>query len=287
MTNPTKIGFLGGGNMNSALIAGLLRVSRAANADTPVSSSALQPQQIFVYDRNAAKNLALHNAYGIGVCTCAAELVETSDVLVLGVKPQSLKSAVVEIRPQIVARQPLLISVAAGITTSTLHAWLNPSLAIVRAMPNTPALIGEGATGLFATRNTNADQRQLATTILSAIGTCVWVESDADMDTVTALSGSGPAYFMLLTKALIRAAMQAGLSASVAQQLAHQTARGAALLMASSAKPLDVLIEDIKSPKGTTEQAINALATADLDKIVEQAFTAARTRAAQMANEFT
>lgn len=287
MTNQINIGFFGGGNMNSALIAGLLRESHSAQADTHGQARELRPQQIFVHDRNEAKNSALHTTYGVGVCASAADLVEVADVLVLGVKPQSLKSALANVREQIMARQPLIISVAAGVTTGSLANWLDPSLAIVRAMPNTPALIGEGATGLFATRNTNADQRQLANTILSAIGTCVWVESDADMDTVTALSGSGPAYFMLLTKALIRAAMQAGLSASVAQELAHQTARGAALLMASSAKPLDVLIEDIKSPKGTTEQAINALADADLDNIVEQAFTAARMRAAQMANEFS
>lgn len=285
MSTQLKLGFLGGGNMSSALIAGL---ARAASTTQPTAqSTAFASKQIFVHDRNATKMTNLADAYRIETCATPTALIENADILVLGVKPQSLKSVLVEHKQHIIARQPLIISVAAGVTTTTLQKWLDPNLAIVRAMPNTPALIGEGATGLYATHNTSKEQRQQALAILAAVGTCIWVESDADIDAVTALSGSGPAYYMLLTQALIRAAMNAGLSETVAQQLAIQTARGAALLVASSAKPLAVLIQDITSPKGTTEQAINALAAADLEGIVEQAFAAARARAATMATEIS
>ncbi|MDG1905333.1 MAG: pyrroline-5-carboxylate reductase [Arenicella sp.] len=285
MNSEIKIGFLGGGNMSSAIIGGLVGETSLGATQFSKKSGVFSPNQIFVHDRNAAKNEALCAAFGITAFASAEQLIEAVDVLIIAVKPQGFKTAVIANLDTISLKKPLIISLAAGVRTKSIQAWVDAPLAIVRAMPNTPALIGEGATGLFATSNTSSVHKELADSIMSTVGLSIWVDSESDIDTVTALSGSGPAYFMLLLESMIAAAIKAGLDEDSAKILAVQTARGSALLVAASDKPLTRLRSDITSPKGTTEQAVNSFASSNLDGIVEQAFEAARLRAIEIADE--
>ncbi len=271
MINGKTIGFLGGGNMSTAIIAGLVN---------QINSSA-----IHVFDRNADKNAQLHKQYGVCASANAQELIDSSDVLICAVKPQGLHQLIADHAQRINAQKPLLISVAAGITTDSITKWLGAEQAIVRAMPNTPALINQGATGLYANASTSEDQRQLAEKIMSAVGICVWVGSDQDIDAVTALSGSGPAYFLTMLNAMIEAAIKHGIEPEAARILAFQTAKGSAVLAKESDDDIATLVRNITSPKGTTEAALNVLSDAHFDDIVDSAFDAALKRAAQLARE--
>ncbi|MEO0367923.1 MAG: pyrroline-5-carboxylate reductase [Pseudomonadota bacterium] len=270
-----KIGFLGGGNMTTALIAGLVSPASSFSAD-----------QIIVYDRNQHKNQSLRMEYGVGSSDSVKALIAASDVLVISVKPQAVKTVLLELCSDIAQAAPLIISVAAGITTESMLRWLEHPHSIVRAMPNTPSTIEQGATGLYASEQTTDEQKEIAEAILSAVGRISWVRSDADIDTVTALSGSGPAYFLLLLQAMINAAKDAGMNEDAAQALALQTCQGTAMLARESDKSIQTLIDDITSPKGTTEQAILSFKNAGLSDIVTNAFEAARLRAKALSDEF-
>ena len=268
---PSRVGFYGGGNMSRALIGGMLS-----------STSDFEPEQIWVYDRNLYKNQSLSADYGVKVAAHGNELATKADILIIAVKPQGFKTAVEQIQAALTQHRPLIISVAAGIRASSIEQWLDGDHAVVRAMPNTPSLINQGATGLYANKFVTPPQRAVAEQIMQSVGLVAWVENDADIDAVTALSGSGPAYFMLLIRALIEAATAAGLTAEAAEQLACQTAAGAARLVQHGDRSLDQLIEDITSPKGTTEQAILQLKRDQHDQIIQRAFEAARIRAEQL-----
>jgi pyrroline-5-carboxylate reductase len=183
-------------------------------------------------------------------------------------------------------RYPLIVSIAAGITTSHLQSWLGGDTAIVRCMPNTPALVGKGASGLFANKFVSDDQKQLAEQIMSAVGLSVWVDTEADIDTVTALSGSGPAYFFLFMEAMQNAAKEMGISNELARQLTYQTALGAAELALNSTDDIAVLRRNVTSPGGTTEQAINKFEDGGLRELVTSALQAARDRSIELADEF-
>lgn len=268
-----KIGFIGGGNMASSLIGGLL------------SQGDVSPHALFLFEPNTEKAAELEKQHGINITANNNELVNQCDVVVIAVKPQVLKTVLRPLADSFNNKQPLLVSVVAGITAASINHWLNGDFAIVRVMPNTPALVGMGASGMFANEQVSDSQRALTTQLMNAVGNSVWVNAEHDIDSVTALSGSGPAYFMLFIKSLIASGEAAGLDADTAKALAVQTAAGAAELIRNSDLPLQTLIDNVTSPNGTTEQALLSFKNDDLTGIVDNAFAAAKRRSEELAEE--
>lgn len=268
-----SIGFIGGGNMAASLIGGL------------VAQGQFSGQAISVFGPNFPKTQALANKFGIHASASNEELIERSSIIVIAVKPQILQSVLTPLAAQFKHHKPLIISVVAGITSKSIEQWLNGQFSVVRIMPNTPALIGQGASGLFANSRVSDEQKTVSTAIANAVGYSTWVKTEADIDSVTALSGSGPAYFMLFMQGLIEAGIAAGLSPETAKLLAVQTATGAAQLVRSSELDLQTLINNVTSPKGTTEQALLSFQNSDLKGIVAKAFEAAKLRSEELANE--
>ena len=203
----------------------------------------------------------------------------------LAVKPQVMQTVCSQIGEltAVQSRQPLFISVAAGTPLARLESWLGGSPSVVRCMPNTPALVGRGATGLFANAKVSADQRDIAQAMLAAVGVSVWVDAEADLDTVTAVSGSGPAYFFLFMEAMQEAAREMGLSADLARLLVVETAAGAAQLAAQSDVDTGELRRRVTSPGGTTEQAIQQFEAGELRALVKRAMAAAHQRSVELA----
>jgi pyrroline-5-carboxylate reductase len=268
-----RIGFIGGGNMAASLIGGI------------VSQGDITPKQLWVFDPNAEKAQTLGQQFGINVAKDNAELISNSEIVVIAVKPQVLQQVLSPLKFEFEAQQPLIISVVAGITASSIEKWLDGDFAIVRVMPNTPALVGMGACGLYANQRVNNKQREAASKLCNTVGISAWVTSEADIDSVTALSGSGPAYFLLFIQGLIEAAQAAGLSSDIAKELAIQTAAGAAKLISASDTPLQTLIDNVTSPNGTTEKALQSFEQAQLKTVIADAFEAARTRSEELAKE--
>lgn len=265
----TRIAFIGAGNMASSLIRGLLA------KDCPA-------QNISAADVDSDKLDALCRECGIRGGS-NDEIVADADVVVLAVKPQVMQQVCRALSMS--ARPPLFVSVAAGITLAQLQAWLSDETAIVRCMPNTPALVGMGATGLFANARVSDTQRDLATTLLDSVGISVWVEREADLDAVTAVSGSGPAYFFLLMEAMENAARELGLKADVAATLVLQTAAGAAELARRSDVDVAELRRRVTSPGGTTERAIETFEAGGLRELTGRALAAAQARSVELAQE--
>jgi len=268
-----KLAFIGGGNMAAALIGGLI-------------GRGLAPARIAFADPNREQLQKLVRDFGIAAAPDAASAVRDAEILVLAVKPQHMHAAASQVAAHLGGARPLIISVAAGIPHAALRGWLGTGAAIVRAMPNRPALCGFGATGLYAPPGLGAAQRALAESILTAVGIAVWVELESQMDTVTALSGSGPAYFFLFMEALEAAARELGLEPEVAHRLTLQTALGAAQMAGESADTLAVLREQVTSKGGTTAAALAILDAADLRGIVASAVAAADRRSAELAAEY-
>lgn len=266
-----SIGFLGSGHMTAALVGGLVKHHPA--------------DKIHASNRSQDKLQALADQYDIHAASSNQALVEASDVLVLSVKPQLLKDVVTPLKEQIQLKKPLIISVAAGIRCASLNLWLGDDLALIRAMPNTPSVIDEGACGLFANQFASAQDRTIAETIFNSVGIASWVEQEKDIDLVTAISGSGPAYFMLFVQSLIDAATARGMSKQAAKQLALQTARGTAGMIAASDKPLEQMIDDMLLPGGTTEQAVATLRQQGVPQAIDAAVNSAATRATQIADQ--
>lgn len=265
----TTIGFIGAGNMASALVGGLLARGHApknlALADTNLQQlSGFQEQGVFT---------SAHNA----------QVVQRSDVLVLAVKPQVLRDVLKPLAADIQQRQPLIISIAAGIPSDSIQRWAGGEVAIVRAMPNTPALVQTGATGLYANAKVTAEQRLLAETILGAVGLTVWLDSEQLIDSVTAVSGSGPAYFFYVMEAMIAAGCQLGLDEKTARSLTLQTALGAAQMAITSDVAPAELRRRVTSPGGTTEQAIAVFEHAQLQEIFTKALQACAQRGGELA----
>ena len=250
-----------------------------------VAKGDIHGQNISVFEPNADKAEALALQFGIHASTSNEALIARSSIIVIAVKPQVLQAALSPIAASFKEHKPLIISVVAGITSSTIETWLDSQFAIVRVMPNTPALIGRGASGLFANSRVTEDQKNATITITNAVGMSAWVNNESDIDSVTALSGSGPAYFMLFLQGLIEAGEASGLPTETARSLAVQTAIGAAELVASSELPLQTLIDNVTSPKGTTEQALLSFNDSNLKGIVGQAFNAAKLRSEELAEE--
>ncbi|HEY0975298.1 MAG TPA: pyrroline-5-carboxylate reductase [Solimonas sp.] len=255
------IAFIGGGNMAASLIGGLLAAGR-------------QPAQIRVAEPVATRAQWLRDTYRIAVFDNAAEAAHGANAVVLAVKPQQMREACAGLKPDTGC---VVVSIAAGIRLDSLRAWLGPDVHLVRSMPNTPALLGAGISGLYAPPETPVPARQLAENILSAAGSCVWLQAESQMDAVTALSGSGPAYYFLLTEALQEAGVQLGLAPDVAARLARQTFVGAAR-MAEGDADVVTLRANVTSKGGTTEAAVAQLEAGNLRGLFADALAAAARR---------
>lgn len=267
-----KIGFIGGGNMAASLIGGLI-----ADGTTP--------SQIRVAEPDAERGQSLQQQFAIQLAADNMALVAESDVVVLAVKPQVLSTVCQQIAGAVEGKRPLIISVAAGIRIGDIDRWLGDDNAIVRTMPNTPALVQCGATALYANCRVDDRQREIAERIMRAVGLTQWLENEPLMDAVTALSGSGPAYFFLVIEALEQAGCKLGLSAESSRVLALQTAFGAAKMALESNESSEELRRRVTSPGGTTERAIGILEQGDLRGLFERALTGARDRAQELAEE--
>ena len=240
-----KILFLGGGNMANALIGGMLKQGFAAT-------------EIHVIDPGVEARDKLSAAYAVN-CHASADAAPASpDILLLAVKPQQMKEAVAPLVAKL--GNAVVVSIAAGLDMAALSRWLGGHRKIVRCMPNTPALIGAGITGLCALPEVSAAEREAADRVLRAVGSTVWIADEAQMDGVTALSGSGPAYVFLFIEALQQAAADLGFTPEQGRQLAIETVQGAAALAAQSSEPASVLRERVTSKGGTTEAALNKMA---------------------------
>lgn len=234
-------------------------------------------------DENKCRQLVQH--WAIHAFSENSVAVTDADVVVLAVKPQQVQPVAREISPQLGGREVMILSVAAGVREPDISRWFGGDPAVVRAMPNTPALVGSGVTGLFANEQVSAGQRDLAEKILSAVGTTVWLESETQLDAVTAVSGSGPAYFLLLMELMEASGIELGLDADVARKLVIETALGAAkLAIESDALPAE-LRQRVTSPGGTTERAIRTMEMAGIASIIQSALTAARDRASEIGDE--
>ncbi len=235
-----------------------------------------------VIDPDADARARISRELGIDTAPTLQRLGDT-DIVLLAVKPQIMKSVLNDLGRLCDTSRPLFISIAAGITTELLSRWLACDTPIVRVMPNTPALVGRGAAALFATAKVNASERAAAEAIMEAVGSAVWLENEALMDTVTALSGSGPAYFFLLMETLEKVAIDLGLDTSVARELTLETALGAAVLARESQITPATLRERVTSPGGTTEAALGVLHEGNLETLVEDAVRAAHRRSRELA----
>jgi len=258
-----KIAFIGGGNMASALIAGLAnKLTAGAN--------------IHVADPNADALARLQQQFGVSTAAQADATAAAADVIVLAVKPQAMRAVAAQLLPLLDAsRQPLIVSIAAGIRGADLSRWLGSYSAIVRCMPNTPALIGMGITGMVATAGVSAAQKQAADDILRAVGPTVWLDDEAQIDAVTAVSGSGPAYVFYFIEAMQQAAQEMGLSAEQGKQLAMATFTGAAQLAQQSEEPVTLLRERVTSKGGTTYAALTSMEAAGVKPAIIAAMKAA------------
>ena len=273
MINIRRLAFIGGGNMAAALIGGLIR-------------QGLPSGHIVVADPSTDQLERLVKAHGVVRAPDNASAAAQAEVLVLAVKPQQMRSVCLALKPQLTKPSPLIISVAAGIPHAALSRWFGEHIAVVRTMPNRPALNGFGATGLFAPPSVGVAGRALAESIMAAVSATVWVEHESQMDTVTALSGSGPAYFFLFMEALEAAAHERGLPNDIAHKLTLATAYGAARMARESHEPLAVLREQVTSKGGTTAAALAVLDAAGLRATVAHAIAAADRRSAELAAEF-
>ncbi|WP_130906045.1 pyrroline-5-carboxylate reductase [Pseudomonas sp. Sample_22] len=266
----TRIAFIGAGNMAASLIGGL----RAKGLDAA---------QIRASDPGEETRARVSAEHGIEVFADNAQAVDGADVVVLAVKPQAMKAVCEAIRPSLKSNQ-LVVSIAAGITCASMNNWLGAQ-PIVRCMPNTPALLRQGVSGLFATAEVTAEQRQQAQELLSAVGIALWLDQEQQLDAVTAVSGSGPAYFFLLIEAMTAAGVKLGLPADIAAQLTLQTALGAAHMAVSSDVDAAELRRRVTSPAGTTEAAIKSFQANGFEALVEKALGAAAHRSAEMAEQ--
>jgi pyrroline-5-carboxylate reductase len=269
-----RVAFIGGGNMGRGMIGGLI-------------GRGLPAKHITVADLNEAGLAALGSDFGVLTTQDNARAIDGADVVVLAVKPQQMGPVVEALRPQLAASKPLLLSVAAGLRAADLARWAGPGVAVVRAMPNRPALVGAGASGLYADASVTTAQRELAALVMAATGLALWVDSEAQLDTVTALSGSGPAYFFRLAELMAEAAISQGMEPAVARALAAKTLAGAGQLVAAEKDDdLARMRAEVTSKGGTTEAALARFAECGLGDTVRSGMDAAANRSRELADLF-
>ncbi len=268
----TQITFIGAGNMAASLIGGLCK-------------QGVNPEQIRASDPGVAQLEALHNTYAIKTFTDNSLAVQGADIIVLAVKPQIMRQVCEQLAAHLTEQQ-LVISIAAGINCASLSHWLGVQT-IIRCMPNTPALIQQGVSGLYATEQVSVQQREQAELLLTAVGLVVWLDSEELINAVTAVSGSGPAYFFLLIEAMTQAGVKLGLPEDIAAQLAKHTAQGASSMACQSALDATQLRVQVTSPNGTTEAAIHAFQQGGFNQLVDTAVRSAALRSQELAQQLS
>lgn len=267
------IGFIGAGNLARALAGGLI-------------NSGWARERLILADPDAAQRQGVQQLLGLEAHADNAAVAARADILVFAVKPQALAEAARAVAQAVQRKRPLVVSVAAGVRLDDLERWLGGHLAVVRTMPNTAVLVGAGACGMYANARVDQAMREQAEAILRAVGVTVWVEREELLDAVTALSGSGPAYFFLVMEALEQAAIAHGLTREQARLLTLQTAYGAAKMALEGAEEPATLRRRVTSPGGTTEQAVKVLEQGGLRRLLDQALDAAARRARELAALF-
>ena len=271
MQNKLRIAFIGGGNMANALIGGLLKSLTTA-------------ENIHVIDLNQESLARLATGFGVSTATVIDNKLEQMDAIVLAVKPQQLREVVSSLAPYL--KQQLLISIAAGIRASDMSRWLHGYAKIVRTMPNTPALIGQGISGLFALPAVTEEEKQRAGQIMQAVGAITWLADEGLIDAVTAVSGSGPAYVFYFIEAMQQAATELGLSSEQGLQLAMATFNGATQLALQSEEAVATLRERVTSKGGTTYAALTSMENAGVKQAIVAAIKAAAVRGKELGDEF-
>ena len=267
-----NITFIGGGNMAASLVGGLVANGKA-------------PAEICVSDIDPSQCRSAEERFGVTTSDDNAAAVANADIVVLAVKPQVMVPVIGSLAEAAKATNPLMVSVAAGVRAADISRWLGYPAAVVRTMPNTPALVGAGATALFANDQVTPEQRVSAKAILDAVGISVWVDSETQLDAVTALSGSGPAYYFLLMELMQAAGEKLGLDPDTARQLTLQTALGAARIANEGEDSPGTLREKVTSPNGTTEQALLFFQNNGMAELVAGALQAAHDRSVELGDE--
>jgi len=265
----TKILFIGGGNMALALISGLI-------------ADGIPPDNITVSEPDTEKRQQFETQLKINTTTNNEHGSVHADVILIAVKPQVAKAVCKAIAPALIQNKPLVMSIAAGISHKSMQKWIGEDIPLVRTMPNTPSMVQAGATGLYAGTNVSIEQQSIAEAIMDAVGITQWTTDESMIDAVTALSGSGPAYYFLFMEAMEAAAVKLGLTPETARLLTLQTALGAAHMAMNSDDSPAELRKKVTSPGGTTEQAINTFEQGELSKLVEDAMTAARDKSIEL-----
>ena len=271
MENKTVIGFIGAGNMAYALIKGLL-------------SNGFDAKNINVSDSNEELLIKRQSELNISTYSDNNSLLDNSDIVVFAVKPQVLSMVCLQLKNKVKPNH-LFVSIVAGIRGNDINRWLGGNFALVRTMPNTPALFQSGVTGLFANDLVSNQQKELVTSILSSVGECFWVDEEKLIDAITAISGSGPAYFFLLMQSITQAAIALGLDEKTANSLSIQTSLGASLMATKSGKDSKTLRSEVTSPNGTTQAAIESFQDQNFEGIVAAATRAAYDRARELSND--
>ncbi|NOY66508.1 MAG: pyrroline-5-carboxylate reductase [Gammaproteobacteria bacterium] len=266
----TSIGFIGGGNMAGSLIGGLI-------------ADGWPTDKIRVSDPDNTRREHLSSHFSIQTSDDNIDILNSSDVLVLAVKPQVMAKITQALASSIQQTKPLIISIAAGINLTDLSRWLGDYKNLIRTMPNTPAMVQSGATALFADKSVDQSDRDLAETIMRAVGLTLWVDTEDQIDAVTAVSGSGPAYFFYIMEAMEKAGVDMGLSAKNARLLTIQTAFGAAKMALESKDSPGQLRQKVTSPGGTTERALSIMEDKQLQQIFNEALNGARQRSHELA----
>ena len=269
----SKIVFIGGGNMASCLIGGML-------------ANGIAREQVLVSEPGTDARQKLSQLHGIETTADNRAAAAQATLLVLAVKPQIMAAVTKELATAL-AHKPAVVSIAAGIPLAALENWLGTEIALVRAMPNTPALVKSGATGLFANALLSEQQKQLVDQLFELVGYACWVEREALIDAVIAVSGSGPAYFFLVLEAMQKIGQELGLSKQTAEALSLHTAMGASRMALESDATAAELRQQVTSPGGTTQSAINSFEQQGLENTFRQAMTSAVDRAEQMSKDFT
>lgn len=263
---------LGAGNMGRALIGGLLR-------------HGMRPEQIAVGEAHEAARAVLSREFGISATPDNAAAIRKASLVVLAVKPQDTGSVLGPLAAELQQRRPVVLSVAAGVRIQTLQSWCGAGVPVIRAMPNRPAIVGAGVTGLFAPSEVDASRREMAAQIMRSVGEVVWVATEDALDVVTALSGSGPAYFFLLAQAMEGAGVRLGLPVDTARRLSIATLHGAGLIAQGSDGDLARLRAEVTSKGGTTEAALRTLQAAGFEELIARAVEAAARRGRELAEQ--
>ena len=268
-----RVAFIGSGNIASSMIGGLI-------------ANGVEPRQLVAADPDSTQQQLIAKKYGIRVFDANHDAAKDADVIVFAVKPQQMQKVVQEISENINIKNKLILSVAAGIKLQSIESWLGQPSSVIRVMPNMPALIQAGSSALYANTHVQEKQKNTAETIMRSVGTAIWLNSEDQLDTVTALSGSGPAYFFYFMELIENRAIEMGLNKEDAHLLTIETALGAAKMALLSSSNLKTLREQVTSPGGTTEQALNIFIKGKLDELVNSAMDAAKKRSVELSKSF-